>query len=146
VKHSAPLARRDLAIEVEEVLSRGCADAIIVTGSATGRQAAVDDLKTAKAAARGAPVIAGSGVDPANLATIFEAADALIVGTAFKQDGVTTNAVDGGRVHMFMRAVARLRSAKKRIQFAPISSQPIGPRLQVTGSGAAAAVRPGAVD
>src|SRR5207302_4585266 len=110
VKYSAPLARRELAAEVEEVLSRGCADAIIVTGSATGQQAAVQDLKTAKAAAGGAPVIAGSGVDTTNLITVLEAADALIVGTAFKQDGITTNAVDGQRVRTFMQAAQALRS------------------------------------
>ena len=110
VKHSAPLARRELAVEVEEALSRGCADAIIVTGAATGQQAAVEDLKIAKAAAGDAPVIAGSGVDAANLATILEAADAMIVGTAFKVNGVATNAVDAGRVRTFMRAVADFRA------------------------------------
>ena len=71
------------------------------------------DLKTAKAAAGGAPVIAGSGVDARNLATVLETADALIVGTAFKHDGVTTNPVETERVRTFMRAVTGLRSAKK---------------------------------
>ena len=114
VKHSAPLADRGLAAEVEEVLSRGCADAIIVTGSATGQEASVEDLKAARAAAAGAPVIAGSGVDTTNLITVLEAADALIVGTAFKQNGVTTNAVDSQRVRTFMQAAQALRSAKKK--------------------------------
>ena len=45
VKHSAPLASRELRDEVEEVVSRCCADAIIVTGSASGRQTALEDLK-----------------------------------------------------------------------------------------------------
>src|SRR5262249_62363457 len=35
VKHSAPVALRELKIEVEELVSRGCADAVIVTGTAT---------------------------------------------------------------------------------------------------------------
>ncbi len=113
VKHSAPVARRELAVEVEELLSRGCADAVIVTGSATGQQAAMEDLKTAKAAAGGAPVIAGSGVDARNVITVLGSADALIVGTAFKRDGVTTNPVEGERVRWLMRAVAGLRSAKQ---------------------------------
>jgi uncharacterized protein len=113
VKHSAPLAHRALAAEVEEILSRGCADAIIVTGSATGRQAAVEDLKTAKAAAGGAPVIAGSGVDQTNLTTVLKTADAVIVGTAFKEDGITTNPVEPPRVRAFMQAVAAHRSGKR---------------------------------
>ena len=113
VKHSAPLARRELAAEVEEVLSRGCADAIIVTGPATGQTVAMEDLKTAKAAAGGAPVIAGSGVDATSLTTVLQTADALIVGTAFKQDGVTTNPVESERVRTFMRAITGLRSGEK---------------------------------
>jgi membrane complex biogenesis BtpA family protein len=110
VKHSAPLARRDLAVEVEEALSRGCADAIVVTGAATGRQTAVEDLRIAKAGAGDAPVIAGSGVDATNLATVLEVADALIVGTAFKQDSFATKAVDADRVRTFLEAVAGFRN------------------------------------
>ena len=113
VKHSAPVARRELSIEVDEVLSRGCADAIVVTGSATGRQAALEDLRIAKAAAGHAPVIAGSGVDATNLATVLEVADALIVGTAFKQDTITTNPVEAGRVRAVMQAVRAFRSVQK---------------------------------
>src|SRR5262249_54929894 len=61
VKHSAPVAIRGVKTEVEEVISRGCADAVIVTGSATGQQVALEDLKTAKHAALSTPVFAGSG-------------------------------------------------------------------------------------
>src|SRR5207249_6561617 len=104
VKHSAPLVIRDLGGEVEEILSRGCADAVIVTGSATGRTAALEDLQAAKRAAAGAPVIAGSGVDATNVAAVLHVADALIVGTALKRDAVTTNPVDSQRVRTFMQA------------------------------------------
>jgi uncharacterized protein len=104
-KHSAPVAARRLEDEVEEILSRGCADAIIVTGSATGRQTAIEDLKIAKTAAGSAPVIAGSGVDPANLSSVLEVADGLIVGTAFKRDNVTTHPVERERVRTLMAAV-----------------------------------------
>jgi len=109
VKHSAPVAARDLKTEVEEMLSRGCADAIIVTGSATGHEASLEDLKAAKAAAGSAGVIAGSGVDASNVAAVLKIADALIVGTSFKQDGITTNRVDRERVQAFMEAVRKVR-------------------------------------
>jgi membrane complex biogenesis BtpA family protein len=107
VKHSAPLAHRPLEDEVEETITRGGADAIIVTGSATGKQAALADLKTARAAAQGVPVIAGSGVDLANVAAVLEVADGLIVGTAFKQDGRVENPVDVARVRRLMGAGTR---------------------------------------
>ena len=107
VKHSAPLAPRELTDEVEETVQRGCADGIIVTGSATGKHTALEDLKRAAAAARGTPVVAGSGVDAMDVAAVLAVADGLIVGTAFKRDGVTTNPVDVERVQEFMQAARR---------------------------------------
>src|SRR5215471_3493205 len=111
VKHSAPLAGRNFKSEVEEMVSRGCADAVIVTGSATGHEASIDDLKSAKAAAGSVDVVAGSGVDASNVAAVLKIADALIVGTSFKQGGITTNPVDPGRVQAFMEAVRTVRTA-----------------------------------
>jgi membrane complex biogenesis BtpA family protein len=109
VKHSAPLAARPLRDEVEELVSRGCADAVIVTGSATGREPLLEDLETAKTAAGGTPVFAGSGADLKNAAAILDAADGLIVGTAFKRGGVTSNPVESERVRTFMDAVRSVR-------------------------------------
>jgi membrane complex biogenesis BtpA family protein len=105
VKHSAPVAPRSLDVEVEESISRGGAAAVIVSGSATGKQTAIADLKAAKKAAGQVAVLAGSGVDVTNVAQVLKIADGAIVGTALKYDGVTTNAVDPHRVSMFMKAV-----------------------------------------
>lgn len=109
VKHSSPLAPRDLASEVEETISRGCADAVIVTGSATGKQTPIDDLKEAKSVAGDALVFAGSGADLPNLELILSVADGLIVGTALKKDGVAANPVDPDRVRGFMDAIRQIR-------------------------------------
>jgi membrane complex biogenesis BtpA family protein len=109
VKHSAPVAARNLGDEVEEIVWRGNADAVIVTGAATGKQTALEDLKIAKHAAGSVPVFAGSGVNVQNVATVLEVADGVIVGTAFKHDGVTSNAVDRDRVRAFVRVVRRLK-------------------------------------
>jgi uncharacterized protein len=110
VKHSAPVALRPLEEEVEDAVSRGCADAVVVTGSATGKQTAVDDLAKAKKAAGAAAVFAGSGVDVANVPAVLAVADGVIVGTAFKHDNVTTNPVDRQRVRAFVDAVRNLPS------------------------------------
>jgi len=109
VKHSAPLAIRKLEEEVADIVLRGCADAIIVTGSATGSATAIQDLQTAKQAAGQAAVIAGSGIDEVNVKSILEVADGLIVGTAFKHDNITTNPVDRDRVRTFMETVRNVR-------------------------------------
>jgi membrane complex biogenesis BtpA family protein len=105
VKHSAPLAARPLEEEVEEIISRGCAEAVIVTGTATGKQTAMDDLRKVKQAAGAVPVLAGSGVDSTNVGEILKIADGVIVGTAFKRNGVTTNPVELSRVRSFMNAI-----------------------------------------
>src|SRR5262249_11459707 len=104
VKHSAPLAARDLKTEVEELVSRGCADAVIVTGTGTGHQTSLEDLKIGKSAAGETPVIFGSGVNASNVAEVFKSADAVIFGTSLKRDGITTNPVDPDRVRKFMEA------------------------------------------
>jgi hypothetical protein len=107
VKHSAPVAARRLEEEVEELVTRGGADAVIVTGAATGKQTAIDDIRKAKAAAGSVPVFAGSGVDRETVGKVLQAADGVIVGTALKRDGVTTNEVDPGRVRAFMEAARK---------------------------------------
>jgi membrane complex biogenesis BtpA family protein len=105
VKHSAPVAPHDLSDEVEETIARGCADVIIISGRATGRQTAIEDLKLAKAAGGQTPVFVGSGIGEASVREVLRLADGLIVGTAFKKDGVSTNPVDIDRVRSFVAAV-----------------------------------------
>jgi membrane complex biogenesis BtpA family protein len=107
VKHSAPLGARDLKDEVEELIGRACADAIIVTGRATGRRTAVADLKAAKEAAGTIPVFAGSGVASSDVAEVLKTADGLIVGTAFKFDEITTRPVDVERVRKFISVASQ---------------------------------------
>lgn len=104
VKHSAPLAACDLTDEVEDTIARGHADAVIVSGSGTGKEASLEDVKIAKEAAGSTPVLVGSGVNPKNVAHLLAYADGLIVGTFFKQDGVTANPVDPVRVKEFLEA------------------------------------------
>jgi membrane complex biogenesis BtpA family protein len=98
VKHSAPLGLRPLEDEVEDVLHRGLADAIIVSGSATGKPTDLDHVRRAKAAARAAPVFIGSGVTAESIPTFLPHADGFIIGSAFKQDGKPENPVDVDRV------------------------------------------------
>src|ERR1051326_5735051 len=104
VKHSSALGTNDLNDDVEDLVGRACADAIIITGRATGKQTAIGDLKAAKEAAGAVPVFAGSGVDVPGVADVLKIADGLMVGTAFKFDGVTSHAVDVDRVRKLISA------------------------------------------
>ena len=108
VKHSAPLAPRPLAEEVNETIHRGGADAVIVSGSGTGQPTDVESVQAAKSAAGETPVLVGSGVTLATLDGLFSTADGFIVGTSLKRDGIATNPVDPNRVQEFMRQYASL--------------------------------------
>lgn len=102
VKHSASLAERPLAEEVAETVGRARADAVIVTGAATGAPADRTRVAAAKEAAGGAPVLVGSGVTVETAAEILGAADGVIVGTALKEGGEVTAPVDPERTRLLV--------------------------------------------
>jgi len=107
VKHARPLHQLDIAACAEETAYRAGADALIVSGSATGKSADIDEIEKVKAAVADRPVWVGSGVTSENVAKMLQATDAVIVGTALKQDGQTTNPIDGRRLSAFMAAAGR---------------------------------------
>jgi membrane complex biogenesis BtpA family protein len=105
VKHSAPLAERPIADEVDDTLHRGMADALIVSGAGTGKPTDPEKVKVVKVAAKATPVFLGSGVTPQSLPALLPHADGFIVGTYFKKDGVPTNPIDPARVRDLMKAI-----------------------------------------
>jgi len=108
VKHSAPLAARPIEEEVEEVISRGGADAVIVSGEATGRAVDSSILDRVLAAAGETPVLIGSGVDESSAAALSSRVAGLIVGSALKVDEIVTAPVDRSRA---LRIVEAAKSA-----------------------------------
>jgi uncharacterized protein len=104
VKHAALLAPIPLAELAADTFYRGLADALIVTGAATGKGVDLNDLKIVKAAVPEAFVLAGSGVTADTLAEVLQYADGVIVGTSIKRDSVTQNEVDANRVLALIRA------------------------------------------
>jgi membrane complex biogenesis BtpA family protein len=105
VKHSAPLAPRPIADEVEDTIHRGLADALVVSGAGTGKPTDLGKVKAVKAAAGKTPVYIGSGITAETIGNYLPHVDGFIVGTAFKHDGVASAAVDPERVAAFMRRV-----------------------------------------
>jgi uncharacterized protein len=85
-------------------------DAILISGPAAGVQFDMGHLRDAKAGAGGVPVVANTGVRAERVREIFEVADAAIVGTSLKVDGVTWNAVDPERAQRLMDAARAARS------------------------------------
>lgn len=105
-KHAVPLAPLPLEQEARDLVHRGLADALVVTGAATGEPTPLGDVKRVRGAVPGVPVLVGSGVAPDTVAEVLSVADGAIVGTALKRDGVVTNPVDPARVQQL---VARAR-------------------------------------
>lgn len=83
-------------------------DGVIVTGTATGRPVKVADLRTARAATM-LPMAVGSGTTPDNIRETLEYADAVIVGSWYKQDGDWNNPPDENRVRDLVAAANRAR-------------------------------------
>jgi membrane complex biogenesis BtpA family protein len=82
------------------------ADGMIITGSATGRSASLDDVAAA-AGATDRPVIVGSGVTAANVREMLAAAKGVIVGSSLKQGGVWFNDLDPKACELFIAAAKR---------------------------------------
>ncbi len=104
VKHAAPLVPVDLTTSAEDTFGRGLADALVITGTGTGKPADVSDLQEVKETIPNAQVFVGSGITPATINDFLQYADGAIIGTWFKRDGVTTNEVDASRVESLIGA------------------------------------------
>ncbi len=108
VKHSAPLGHRGLAAETRDLTERGLADAIIVSGEATGAETQTEDIDIVRENT-GLPVLIGSGVTPENLGKVYSKVDGLIVGSTFKKEGNADNLVQEARVKTFTDKVFKVK-------------------------------------
>lgn len=103
VKHARPLVERPLHEEADELTGRAGADAVIVSGSATGAAVDMAYLEAARDALGTHPLLIGSGATARNVGALLEHADGVIVGTSIKRGGRTTARVDALRAKTFVR-------------------------------------------
>lgn len=87
VKHARPLGGGPLGEAAADLHHRAGADVLIITGRATGAPAAEADVAEARAAAPGAPIWLGSGVDHASAPSWRRRVDGAIIGTALHAEG-----------------------------------------------------------
>ena len=108
-KHSAHAITADVSIgETAEAAEFMRADAVIVTGTATGHPPNPADFAEVKQHCT-LPVILGSGVTPENVEIFYSHADALIVGSTLKHNGKWNHPIDSNRAAVFMEKVYRQR-------------------------------------
>lgn len=112
VKHSVPLGERGaLREEIADLVHRGGADAIIVSGQATGGATEPQQVREARRAAGEVPVLVGSGCQVDTLERYSGQADGFIVGSALKHNGQVGQAVDIRRVRQMAARVRTLAPA-----------------------------------
>lgn len=105
VKHSAPLAPRPLKDEVDDLLERALADAVVVSGAGTGKPTDPAKVAEVKRYAGRVPVFIGSGANVATIKELLPHADGFIVGTSLKKGGSPANPVELVRVKELMKRV-----------------------------------------
>ncbi len=101
-KYTTNIVPQSLEQSAKDAQNAG-ADALIVTGGATGEATPLDAVRQAKGASS-LPVYVGSGTTAENVRDVLVVADGAIVGSSLKVDGIAANPVDAERAASFMRA------------------------------------------
>src|SRR4051812_1832070 len=105
-KHSAHAITADVDIvETAKAAEFFLADGVIVSGVASGLPTDVDEVRAVSGGVT-IPTLVGSGITAENVAR-YASADALIVGTSIKRDGVWTNEVDSDRASELVESFSR---------------------------------------
>ncbi len=103
VKHAISPPGTDAARSAADTVERGLADAVIVSGAATGAPADCSTGALVRAAVPdGTRVVIGSGATPSSLAGLMAFADTVIVGSALKVDGDARQPVDPERARLMV--------------------------------------------
>jgi len=84
-------------------------DALCVSGLTAGSETSTQTLKMVKDVVPNTPVFANTGVRLDNVEQQLAVADGAVIGTAFKQEGNTWNAIDPERVRVLMNKIKEIR-------------------------------------
>lgn len=104
VKHATPPAGSAIGDAAADAWTRGRADALVVSGTGTGRSTDPSDLAAVRKAVPQASVLVGSGVGPDNVSELLHGADGIIVGSAVMNGGEAGAGVERTRARTLMGA------------------------------------------
>jgi len=104
-KYTTNIVPQTITQSAEDAYSAG-ADALIVTGGATGQATPLDDVKQVREVVE-LPVLVGSGTRIDNVSQVLETADGAIVGSSLKEGGRAENPVSKEAAEAFMQVVGR---------------------------------------
>jgi len=103
-KHAVSLAPVELEQTARDLVHRGLADVLVVSGPATGQATPLAEVKRVRSAVPAVPLLVGSGVTAETAAELLSVADGLIVGTSVKRHGDVEQPVDRARVEKLVAA------------------------------------------
>lgn len=106
-KYTTNLVPQALSQSAMDALAAG-ADALIVTGAATGKATPLDAVAEVKQAVD-LPVFVGSGTTMNNVSNVLEVADGAIVGSALKESGSAQTKISLEAANDFMNVVQSMR-------------------------------------
>ncbi|XP_014344458.1 uncharacterized protein F13E9.13, mitochondrial [Latimeria chalumnae] len=107
-QHSSHASTSDISLsETAKAAEFFLSDGVVLTGTATGMQADLEELREVQQNVR-IPVIIGSGVTYKNVVNYMEAS-AMIIGSHFKK-GYWANSVDPERVKKFMEKIHKFQA------------------------------------
>lgn len=104
VKHATPPPGQTVEDAAADAWLRGLADALVISGSATGAPTDPGQAKRVAEAVPDAPILMGSGVRPDTIAVLLEACHGAIVGTSLTKDGRAGSGIDRDAVRALVTA------------------------------------------
>lgn len=104
VKHATPPPGLEPEQAAADTWTRGLADALVVTGSGTGRPTDLKTLAPTRRGATDAPILVGSGVTVETVAATLAVADGAIVGTSLTRASRAGSGVDVEKVRALVSA------------------------------------------
>lgn len=107
-KHSAHAITADVSLaETARAAEFFRSDGLVITGSATGEAASIEDVQAARQASR-LPILIGSGIRPDNAAGYWPHCDGFIIGSWFKEKGHWAENLNEDRIRELMEVVGNL--------------------------------------
>jgi uncharacterized protein len=108
-KHSSHAITNDVSIvETAKATELFLSDGLVITGCSTGIEPSETELKEVKKNSV-LPIIIGSGINIENIDRYYPLADAFIIGSHFKINGLWPNNVDEEKVARFVKYINKLK-------------------------------------
>jgi membrane complex biogenesis BtpA family protein len=109
VKHATPPTGLDAARAAEDMVERGLADVVIVSGAGTGAEPELGEARSVRQAVPASVRVAvGSGATVDNLDALSSVADTFIIGSHVKVDGNANNRPDPLRAKALVEKAAEM--------------------------------------